>query len=89
MITWREQGAALVGVFTLADGRPASVVLVGHARNTKGATILLQHEGAEQPQTVVLPDGYDLVHPRDLIDILCRQEQRFGESGLPAPANPA
>lgn len=86
MISWNEQGAALVAQLLLRDGRHGSVVLVAPRSNAKGATLFLPGSDAGKPEILPLLQGIDLLRPEDLVQILAMQERVFGDSGLPRPA---
>ncbi len=85
-IIWKRQGAAVIGAITYQDGRFGNVVLVGGVRNSKGAALVLPATNDDgKPQTMLLQAGSTLLHPMQLVEILCMQERIFGDRGLVAP----
>lgn len=79
---WKRQGAGLVGPISLRNGSEGKVVLVGPRDNPKGAMVVLAAGDAGGAQAIPLMDALKLMHPRQVVDILCAQERAFGESGL-------
>ena len=74
-----------MGGLALADGRAASVVLVGPRSNPKGAVLVLAGSEEGKVNTIGLLDGTELLHPQHILDILCTQERAFGSSQLTPP----
>lgn len=76
---WKRHGAGLVSTVDLVDGREGKVVIVGARDNPRGAMLVLP---ATDAQDVRVADSIDLLHPRQLVEVLCAQERMFGSSGL-------
>ena len=85
MITWKQQGAAVIGALVLADGRGASVALVGPRQNPKGAAIIMKASVGDDVETIPLKDAVALLSPEQMVDIICSQERVYGSSGLTTP----
>ena len=85
MITWRKQGAAVVGAFSLADGRESKIVLVAGRDNSRGAMVVSATSGGETVEPVPLSECLETLEPGSVIEVLCMQERVFGDSGLEAP----
>lgn len=75
----------MVGALTFINGIRANVVLVGPGTNPKGAALLVPAPEGAKPKTVLLADAVAILHPRNIIEILCMQERAFGSRGLPPP----
>jgi hypothetical protein len=88
LITWKKQGAAIVGNLSFVDGQRGNIVLVGPRNNPKGATLVLPAASAGQLQTEPLADGLERLTAEAVIDIVCMQERVFGKSGLESPFGP-
>lgn len=84
-LSWRKQGAAVVGTVTFMDGRRGNVVLVGPRENPKGAVAVVPGGEGEPPATHLLTDALNLLHPQQLTEVVCMQERAFGGFRLPAP----
>ena len=82
MISWKKQGAAIVGGLSLQDGRAANVVLVGSRQNPKGAVVVAPAADGGQLQTLMLNDALDWLAPSSVIEIMCMQELVFGDGQL-------
>ena len=80
MIEWTKQGEAVVGAVPLLDGRTGSAVIVGHRSNPKGAVLVV-----DETETITLADGYAIMGPAEMIEIIGMQERLHGSSGLPKP----
>lgn len=78
-----------MGLLNLTDERRGNVVVVGARQNPKGAVLVLPGESDGQVQTFALSDAVGLMHPSQVIDILCIQERAFGQSGLTPPCEPS
>ena len=85
MVTWKKQGAAVVGAFSLADGREGKVVLVAGRDNPRGAMVVSSGGGGEAVEPIPLSECLESMEPASLIEVLCMQERAFGNSGLEAP----
>jgi len=79
---WKRQGAGLVGSIKLRDGRVGKVVLVGSRENPKGAMLVLATEEPGGALAIPFLEAVSLVHPRNVVEVLCAQERDFGASGL-------
>lgn len=88
MITWKQQRAAVVGALELADGRRASVALVGPRINPKGAAIIVKAAESGSVDTVPLADAIQILSLEQIVDIICMQERIYGDSGLASPLEP-
>jgi hypothetical protein len=64
-------------------------VLVAVRQNPKGAVLVLPPPAGGQAQTMPLDAGLHLVHPGNVIEILCTQERAFGKSRLAVPSESA
>lgn len=85
MITWKQQGAAIVGVLSLLDGQAANIVLVGTRDNPKGAMLVLAAAAGGKMQAMPLAQGLARLHPEAVIDALCMQERAYGSSEFLSP----
>ena len=85
-IAWKRQGAAVVGALDFVHGARGNVVLVGPASNPKGAALLVPDPESGKTKPVPLGKAFAILHPRNIIEILCMQERVFGSRGLPPPA---
>lgn len=85
MICWKQQGPALIGELHLLDGRSAYVVLVGPRNAHTGAVLVLTGNSESERETAFLDASFDLLHPQQVVDVLCVQERAFGDMGLPLP----
>ena len=72
----------MVSVIALRDGRVGKVVLVGGRDNPRGAVMVMPGEGTAGAQAVPLNEHRGLLHPRQVVEVLCAQERAFGSSGL-------
>jgi hypothetical protein len=81
-MNWKRQGAGLVGPIKLRDGRAGKVVLVGSRENSKGAMLVLATEEPSGARAIPFLDAVSLLHPRNVVEVLCAQERAFGASGL-------
>ena len=70
---------------TLLDGRQANIVLVGSRENPKGATLVVPGEGGGPVSALPLADAVNLLHPQQVIDIICMQQRVYGDLGLDSP----
>ncbi len=75
----------MVGALRFVNGARGNVVLVGPPSNPKGAALLLPASAGDKPKTVLLTDAFPILHPRNVIEVLCMQERVFGSRGLPQP----
>lgn len=78
-----------MGAISLLDGRKGNAVVVGPRDNPKGATLVIQKGGAEEPERRSFSDSTALLSPELVTDVLCLQERAFGDSGLEAPEVPS
>lgn len=85
MITWKRQGAAVVGEVSFTDGRRGNIVLVGPHTNPRGAALLVPGEDPEKPATQFFSPETELLSPELIVEMLCVQERAFGNRGLPKP----
>ena len=74
----------MVGTTTFINGDKGSVAIVGDRSNPKGAMILVPQAGGD-PEKRALSDALDLLHPQQVIEIVCMQERVFGSLGLTSP----
>lgn len=88
MVSWKKQGAALVGTLALVDGREANVVLVGARQNPKGAVLIVPSRTDGHLQTVLLSDSLDQLDQSSVVEVLCMQELAFGKGRLKAVVDP-
>lgn len=86
MIEWKKQGEAVVGGVPLLGGMIGNAVIVGGRNNPKGAVLIVPGEDGGDAETITLNDGYAVLGPGELIEILGMQERLHGSSGLPKPA---
>ena len=84
-IVWQKQSAGWVGALRLTDGRAAKVAIVGSRETPKGAMIVCANsEDAHSVETLSLLESASLIHPGNVVEIMCLQERIYGNSGLPA-----
>ena len=88
MIEWTYQGAALVGVLTLANGEAAQAVIVGPRDNPKGATIVVTGSNSGKPTAIPLGEATERLRTEEMVDIVAMQERVHGTSTLQPPAPP-
>lgn len=85
-MNWKQQGSAVVGALDLADGRQATVVLVGARSNPKGAALVTTSGGdAACVSTTPVGECLHLLSAKQVIDVFAMQERVFGNSGLNSP----
>lgn len=84
-IVWQKQNAGWVGALQLTDERAAKVVVVGSRDIPKSVMIVCAASG-EDPQIETYPfsEAATLLHPGNIVEIMCLQERIFGNSGMPA-----
>jgi hypothetical protein len=85
VIRWKQQGPALIGELHLLDGRSAYVVLVGPRNAHTGAVLVLTGNSESERETAFLMESVHLLHPQQVVEVLCIQERAFGDKGLPFP----
>jgi len=85
VIRWKRQGPAWIGELHLLDGRSAYVVLVGPRNAHTGAVLVLAGKSESERKTAFLDESVHLLHPLQVVDVLCLQERAFGDKGLPLP----
>jgi hypothetical protein len=79
VISWKQQGAAVVGSLEFTDGRQGNAVLVGARQNPKGAVILFSTGPGEHLKTIPLYEALDMLHPGSVVEIICMQELAYGK----------
>ena len=84
MNEWKQQGTGLVGPLTLTDGTTGRIVLVGPRSAADGAMVVLPGKEGGPVKPLSFPEVLDRVSPATAVEVLCAQERRFGEAGLPA-----
>ena len=83
-IVWQKQSAGWVGALRLTDGRASKVAVVGSRETPKGAMIVCTNpEDAHSVETLSLGEAASLIHPCNIVEIMCLQERIYGNSGLP------
>ena len=83
-IVWQKQGAGWVGALRLTDDRAAKVVVVGSRETPKGVLIVCAApEDAQHFETLSFTETASLIHPGNVVEIMCLQERIYGNSGLP------